>query len=49
MKKIKCNEPLPKECESKYDYDKFGNAREIAGEICIVKCVCGKRLSCIRR
>lgn len=42
MKKIKCNEPIPEECISTYTYDKKGNPIEIAGEMCEVKCVCGK-------
>ena len=41
MIKIKCNELIPKECESKFEIDKDGNNIEIAGEICEVKCICG--------
>ena len=42
MKKIKCNEQIPKECNSTWVFDKAGNAVKIAGEICEVECICDK-------
>ncbi len=42
MIKIKCNESIPKECESRYEINKNGNWTETAGEMCEVECICGK-------